>query len=251
MIKMDNIIKDGIVKEDNKIISFLMICQSNMAGRGEFGEVERIINDKCFMLRMGRWQPMSEPINVDRDILNIKFHSGVCLATSFADDVSKLIGGEVGLIPCADDGTRIAQWQPGEALFDHAVMQTKLALRTSKLGGIIWHQGESDCKDFKPEEYRKMFLRTMTQLRKELDAEHLPLIIGELSENLSADWPLMASNTPKMNILLHQLKDELPCCDIVPAKELPLKPDGIHFTSASLRELGHRYFEKYKQLAAL
>ncbi len=244
-------INDGISKNDKQIISFLMIGQSNMAGRGEFGKVAPIVNDKCFMLRMGRWQPMSEPINVDRDVLNIRFHSGVCLAASFADEVSKLLDAEVGLIPCADGGTVISQWQPGEVLFDHAVMQTKLALRNSKLGGIIWHQGESDCKDFKPEEYREMFLRTMNQLRKELDAEKLPLIIGELSENLSADWPLMASNTPKMNILLHQLKDELPNCDIASSQGLMMKPDGIHFTSASLRELGRRYFEKYKQLAKL
>ena len=30
--------------------SFLLIGQSNMAGRGEFGEVPEIINSKCFML---------------------------------------------------------------------------------------------------------------------------------------------------------------------------------------------------------
>lgn len=51
-------IKDGITKKE-KICSFLMIGQSNMAGRGEFGEVEPISNNKCFMLRMGRWQLMN------------------------------------------------------------------------------------------------------------------------------------------------------------------------------------------------
>ena len=248
---MSNIIKDGIAKDDKQITSFLMIGQSNMSGRGDFGEVDRIINDKCFMLRMGRWQPMSEPINVDRDILNIRFHSGVCLAASFADDVSKYIKGEVGLIPCADGGTRIAQWQPGEILFDHAVMQTKLALRNSKLGGIIWHQGESDCgEEYDPEVYRARFLNTMTCLRKELNAEHLPLIIGEISYDISKEWRYQA-HCHEMNILLNQLKDELPCCDIVSSKGLALKADGIHFNSASLREFGHRYFEKYKQLSAL
>jgi len=248
---MEMTIKDGIAKEDNQIISFLMIGQSNMAGRGDFGEVDRIINDKCFMLRMGRWQPMSEPINVDRDILNIRFHSGVCLAASFADDVSKHINGEVGLIPCADGGTRIAQWQLGEALFDHAVMQTTLALRTSRLGGIIWHQGESDCgEEFDRETYKTKFLNTMNCLRKELDAENLPLIIGEISYDITKEWRYQ-QHCHEMNVLLNQLKDELPYCDIASSKGLALKSDGIHFTSASLRELGHRYFEKYKQLSKL
>ena len=64
--------------------AFLMIGQSNMAGRGDFGEVPPIENPNCFMLRNGRWIPMSEPINPDRSPF-IYFHSGIGLAASFAD----------------------------------------------------------------------------------------------------------------------------------------------------------------------
>ena len=218
-----------------------------MAGRGEFSDVEPIENENCYMLRMGRWQPMSEPINVDRDILNIRFHSGIGLAASFADEVEKFENTGVGLIPCADGGTKIIQWQPGEVLFDHAVMTTKLALRTAKLGGIIWHQGESDCSVFEPDKYRSMFLNTMTTLRKELGAEDLPIIIGELSENMSDEYGF-GDNPKKMNELLHSLSKELPLCGIASAKGLELKPDGLHFNSVSCRVLGKRYFEEYKKL---
>lgn len=238
-------IKDGILKEDKKLVSFLMIGQSNMAGRGDFGEVPPIKNDMCFMLRMGRWQPMSEPINPDRDILNIRFHSGVGLAASFADETSKYFGVEVGLIPCADGGTRISQWQPGEILYDHAVEMTKLAMRSSKFGGIIWHQGESDCHNFNSNEYKQMFLNLMTNLRKEIKAENVPLIIGEISEKITDDWNL-GDGVKKMNLLFHELKKEIPLCDIVSVEGLLLKEDGIHFNSASYRELGKRYFEKYR-----
>lgn len=100
---------DGIKKEDKIVTSFLMAGQSNMAGRGEFGEVEPINNNKCFMLRMGRWQPMSEPINPDRALLDPIWHSGVSLAASFADSFAKHFDKEVGLIPCADGGTKISQ----------------------------------------------------------------------------------------------------------------------------------------------
>ena len=68
--------------------SFLMIGQSNMAGRGEFGEVPEIQNRLCKMLRNGRWQLMSEPINPDRRVFG-EFHSGVGLAASFADEYAK------------------------------------------------------------------------------------------------------------------------------------------------------------------
>lgn len=242
-------INDGICKDDKQIKSFLMIGQSNMAGRGEFADVEQIKNDRCYMLRMGRWQPMTEPVNVDRDILNIRHHSGVSLATSFADEVAKFTGWEVGLIPCADGGTRISQWQPGELLFDHAVTTTGLATRTSELAGIIWHQGESDCRPFDEDAYSRDFLTTMTALRKSLNAEHLPLILGELSE-LCTERYLRQAQVPDFNRNLHRLAAQLPCCGVVNTQGLELKPDNLHFSAVSLRKLGVRYFEKYKELTA-
>ena len=238
-------INDGIAKKE-KICSFLMIGQSNMAGRGEFGEVEPISNNKCFMLRMGRWQLMNEPINPDRSILTGEFHSGIGLAASFADELSKHANIEVGLIPCADGGTKIKQWQPGELLYDHAVAMAKLAMRTSELCGIIWHQGESDCRQLNEDEYRQDFLNVMNSLRKDIGI-NLPIIIGEISDEITDKWEL--DSVDKMNILLHKLQKEIPLCEIVSVEGLELKDDGIHFNSKSCRELGKRYFEKYKEIA--
>ena len=181
-------IRDGLDKVENQIISFLMIGQSNMAGRGDFGEVEPIENEKCYMLRMGRWQPMSEPINPDRDVLRPEFHSGIGLAASFADEYARFTENETGLIPCADGGTKLSQWMPGEILFDHAVCMTRLALRTSKLGGILWHQGESDCNEEDVKTYKENFIAMITELRRQIGAEDLPLIIGELSEQITPGW---------------------------------------------------------------
>lgn len=237
-------IKDGISNVDKKVISFLMIGQSNMAGRGDITEVEPIENDLCFMLRMGRWQKMCEPINPDRGI-NAEFSPGISLAASFADCAAKEFNMKIGLIPCADGGTTIEKWQPGEVLFDHAVLMTELAKRSSVFGGIIWHQGESDSENFDATYYRKSFLNTMTELRKKLCAQKLPLIIGELSEEISDSKWHLGDNPQKMNMLLSDLAKEVPYCDIASAKGLKLCPDGIHFNAESCRELGRRYFEKY------
>lgn len=241
-------IRDGIDKVENRIISFLMIGQSNMAGRGEFGQVPPIENEKCHMLRMGRWQPMSEPINTDRDILNNEFHSGIGLAASFADEFAKYTGQDVGLIPCADGGTKLCQWMPGEILFDHAVFMTKLALRTSQLGGILWHQGESDCNAEDVKTYKKRFIRMITELRRQVGAEELPLIIGELSENITPGWNC-GEYPPVMNRIFHEIAEELPYCRAVSSKGLTLKPDGIHFDSISCREFGKRYFETFQKVS--
>lgn len=237
-------------QQSTPIRSFLLIGQSNMAGRGEFADVEPIVNPNCLMLRMGRWQKMAEPINPDRDIFKIKYHSGVGLSASFADEYAKYTGERVGLIPCADGGTSITQWQPGEILFDHAVMMTRLAMRTSTLGGILWHQGESDCRE---EEsflaYRERFLTMITALRRELGAEELPLLLGELSENICAPKWQLGDRPVRFNQMLHELERELPACRVVSAKGLSLKPDGLHFNSVSLRAFGRRYFEALKDLS--
>ena len=240
-------IKQESTNIDNKIVSFLMIGQSNMAGRGNFEDVDPIVNKKCFVFRMGAWTMMTEPVNPDRDIFKKEFHSGIGLASSFADEVSKYFNMNVGLIPCANGGTKVSGWQPGEMLYDHAVMMAKLAMRVSEFGGIIWHQGESDCMEFDKNAYREQFLNTMTNIRKDLNAEKLPLIIGEISESITPGWNV-GDNPKYMNELLHSLKSELPYCGIAKATDLELKSDGIHFTSASYRELGKRYFEKYIEL---
>ncbi len=130
------------------IHSFLMIGQSNMAGRGSIEDVPRIDNPHLKMLRNGRWQRMLFPVNPDR------VFSGVSLAESFADAYQRDHGVDVGLIPCADGGTQMDQWKAGGLLFDHAVFQTQLALRTSSLAGVLWHQGESDSLPGLAEAYR-------------------------------------------------------------------------------------------------
>ena len=240
-------IKDGIAGIEKDITSFLMIGQSNMAGRGDFGEVEPIDNSNCFMLRMGRWQKMSEPINPDRAIFNPKAHSGVSLGASFADSYAKHFSAKIGLIPCADGGTAISLWQPGEILFDHAVFMARLAMRTSTLGGILFHQGENDCNETDIELYKERALRTITEIRKELNASELPFIIGELSEDLSPENKC-SEFSARMNLIFKEMEKEIPNCRVVSSKGLSLKDDGLHFNSAALREFGNRYFEAYLDL---
>ena len=235
---------DGLnVGADEEIHSFLLIGQSNMAGRGEFADVAPIKNENCFMLRMGRWQQMSEPINTDRGIFDTKPKCGVGLGASFADSVANTYGWRVGLIPCADGGTKLAQWAPGEILFDHAVMMTKLAKRTSRLAGILWHQGESDCgSEERVAAYKEKFIEMITALRHELGAEELPLLIGELSEDLAEKYN-QEERPKRLNAIFHEIARELPHTAVVSSAELTLKLDRLHFDAVSQRAFGKRYFE--------
>lgn len=242
-------IVDGLGNKTFEITSFLMAGQSNMAGRGNLDEVEPIKNNDLYMLRMGRWQKHSEPVNPDRPVTKGEFHSGVGLASSFADDYVKHFGRKAGLIPCADGGTSLSQWMPGEILFDHAVFMTKLAMRTSDFGGIIWHQGESDCNAECIGLYKERFITMMSEMRRQLGAEELPLIIGELSLDVDGKRWKHVEYAAQMNSIFHEIAKEIPNCAVASADGITIKKsDGLHFDSVGSREFGHRYFEKYLEV---
>lgn len=238
----------GIVSpnDEEEILAFLMVGQSNMSGRGDIDAVEPIDNSMCTMFRMGAWQPMTEPINIDKSG-KAEFAPGIGLAASFADELQRFTGKKIGLIPCAYGGSKIEQWQPGEALYDNAVFTARIALRKAKLGGIIWHQGESNCRNFDTKGYKEKFIRTMEGLRRDLNAESLPLILGEISENTGERWRL--GEWPRLfNAALHETAKELPLCSVASQEGLTLRTDGIHFDSPSCRKLGKRYFKKYIEM---
>lgn len=245
---MSNIIKDGEFIGGSDLNSFLMIGQSNMAGRGEISEVEPIDNFRCYMLRNGRFIRMREPINPDRPIFEGQFRSGVGLAASFADEFANTYHKRVGLIPCADGGTSIKSWQKGSILYDNAVLISRLAMRSSKFSGFLWHQGESDAiTEDTVAEYKAQLVKFIKDIRADLNAEELPFIMGELSHSVSPDWA-RAELIEEINSIIYEVAEELPSCAVVSSDGLSMKSDGIHFSAPALRVFGRRYFNAYKKI---
>ena len=75
----------------------------------------------------------------------------------------------------------MSQWMPGEILYDNAVNNAQLAQRSSEIAGILWHQGENDSiNEADAATYQKRFIQMITQLRKDLGNNELPVIVGEL-----------------------------------------------------------------------
>ncbi len=48
------------------IHAFLLIGQSNMAGRGALADAHELDNSRLWVLRNGRWQRLYRPVNGDR-----------------------------------------------------------------------------------------------------------------------------------------------------------------------------------------
>lgn len=219
--------------------SFLLIGQSNMAGRGYLSEAHEIDTRRIFTLRNGRWQKMFRPINPDRSF------SGVSLAESFAEAYSKKHNVDVGLICCADGGTKLSQWMPGELLFDNAVNNARLAARTSEIVGILWHQGESDCKNNLHLTYQARLETMMQALRNELGLNDVPFILGGLGDYLAL-YPL--ENYDYINHALEDIAVNNEMVGFASAKGLTSNPDHLHFNAQSLYEFGIRYFEAFETL---
>ena len=219
--------------------SFLLIGQSNMAGRGKIDEVEPINNNRLYILRNGRWQNMFVHINPDRAF------SGISLAESFADSVSKYYGADIGLIPCADGGTTLEHWKKDDLLYTNALYQAKLAMRTSEIAGVLWHQGESDCADGKYQIYKEKCTEIFEALRSDLGLKDQPFLVGGLGSFL-ANFDDNGKNYPFVNSALKEMEKENDYIGYVSADGLTANPDNLHFNAKSLREFGTRYFEKFK-----
>lgn len=224
--------------------SFLLVGQSNMAGRGFPAEVEKIPNDNIYVLRNGRWWRMYVPVNPDR------VTAGINLAESFVYEFLKDHPGDtVGIIPCADGGTALHQWEPGEVLYDHAVMMTSLAQRSSTLAGILWHQGESDCGKSRYPLYEEKCSRILQQLRADVGAPEVPVILGGLGDFLVDCEKGNFSGYVHVNAALQAMAEKLPNFGFASAVGLGANADNLHFSAAALREFGLRYYEEFKRLA--
>ena len=217
-----------------------------MAGRGYLSEAHEIDKSRIYTLRNGRWQKMFRPINPDRSF------SGVSLAESFAEAYAKKYSVDVGLICCADGGTSLEQWMPGEVLFDNAVYQAKLAKRSSEIKGVLWHQGEGDCSQDLYRTYQTRFEIIMHALRTELDLHDVPFILGGLGAFLkSCSLSEDLKNYHHINDALKCIAAENKNTAFVSAEGLTANPDNLHFNAASLYEFGLRYFNELESFGIL
>jgi hypothetical protein len=223
--------------------SFLMVGQSNMAGRGFIHEVTPIYNERIKMLRNGRWQMMTEPINYDRPV------SGISLAGSFAEEWCRQNQEDtIGLIPCAEGGSSLDEWAVDGSLFRHAITEAKFAMQNSELTGILWHQGESDSNNGNYKVYYKKLLLIIEALRMELNAPDIPLIIGGLGDFLGKEG--FGKHCTEYNFINQELQKfafEQDNCYFVTASGLTSNPDGIHIDAISQRKFGLRYFEAFSK----
>jgi len=171
---------------------FLLVGQSNMAGRGKVTPADKKPHPRVLMLnKAGQWAPATDPLHFDKPRM-----VGVGLGKTFGTVIAeKSPGITVGLIPCAHGGSPISVWQPGRYYkptrghpWDDAIKRANLAMKAGTLKGILWHQGESDSKQGLAEVYEKKLHDLVSRFRKELNARQVPFIAGQMGIFKERPW---------------------------------------------------------------
>ena len=217
---------------------FLLIGQSNMAGRGKVEPQDEMTHPRIFMFtKAQQWVPAKDPVHFDKPV------AGVGLCSEFAREIAvadpKAV---IGLIPCAMGGTSLDEWKVGGALYSNVVTRAREAMKHGTLAGILWHQGEADSRHGKVITYGDRFATMIGQLRQDLHAENVPVVMGELGRFRAA--------SREFNAALPDISKHVPMCAYVTAEDLKDKGDQLHFDAPSLRVFGQRYAAAFLKLKA-
>ena len=220
---------------------FLLMGQSNMAGRGLLEDVEPIRDERIRVFEDGRWTTAEEPLHHDRPT------AGIGLAMSFAHSLLAADPDRaIGLVPRAVGSTPLERWMPGADLYEGAIAAAREAARDGTIKAVLWHQGEHDSKsEADASSYVQRFSAMVAMLREQFDAPSLPVIVGELGSYLSErpDFP----HYRIVNAELRKVLDAVPHSAFVNAEGLTDKGDSLHYDARSLRIFGERYAAAYLQ----
>ena len=226
---------------------YLLIGQSNMAGRGKLDAEHAVSNERVLKFTKSNvWAQAEEPLHFDKPI------AGACLGMSFGRAMADSAGKDVtvGLIPCAVGGTPLSRWCKDGDLYKQALARAKAAMKDGTLKGILWHQGESDSgSENLAHSYRERLAKMVADLRADLGAGDVPFVAGKLGEFLRREgkggkpalWPVV-------NEQIDALPRTLPRSAVADSAGLKDKGDKVHFDTPALREFGNRYAAAMKKL---
>ncbi len=153
-------------------------------------------------------------------------------------------------------------WGEGEILYNRMLDMVKSALsmnEENRVVAFLWHQGEHEVQEqddtranFNEKyEYYKNKVRPLINVVRENFGKNIPFISGEFVNHWAKDFPIQREAVYKASI---DLGNEMGNCGFVKASDLKSNDeevgngDTIHFSKESLRILGQRYFEVFKNI---
>ena len=224
---------------------YLLIGQSNMAGRGVVDAESKNTDARVQMLTKNlTWTTATDPLHFDKSAAGVG--PGLAFGKRMAEANPQV---RIGLIPCAVGGTSIKAWLPGAEdkftkthPYDDMLKRVREAQKSGVLKGIIWHQGEADRAASKT--YGQSLTGLIELLRKDLNVPEVPFVAGELSSFNTNNQAM----TEKFNAVVQGLAKTVKNYACASVEGLNHKGDHLHYNAESARILGKRYAEKMLEL---
>lgn len=236
---------------DPNFYVFLLIGQSNMEGKPPPEAQDRALEprvkvlqyDDCpnFARKYDRWYTAIPPLHSCFMGVGPGDYFGKTLAAAYPEAT-------IGLVPCGIAGVDIDFFRKGvvsarrsefkippdnhwDGAYDWVLERARLAQKSGKIRGIIFHQGESDTgQAVWVDKVKEM----VSDLRSDLELGDVPFLAGELLYGGCCD-----AHNPIINMLPAQISNSF----VISADGLT-GVDDAHFDLPSQRELGARYGNK-------
>lgn len=216
---------------------YLLIGQSNMAGRGALDATPPADEPRIFALAPdGTWMIARDPLHEKIGRTEPGVGPGLSFARKMLEANPKIT---IGLIPCAVGGSPLKRWEKGADLYTAALGRALAATKIGTLKGVLWHQGETDAgKADAAASYESRLVKMIASLREDLGRPELPVVVGEIGRFLKPD---KQPHADAVRAAIKRVPSIVPHSAFVDSEGLEHKGDSLHFDTASTRELGVRY----------
>lgn len=225
---------------------YLCIGQSNMAGRANIvgKSAQEPIEGVWLFNDKNQFEVAQNPLNRYSTIRKGLELQRLSIAYMFSKKMHELTGQKVGLVCNARGESSIKHWQKGasQGYYEQAVKRTKEAMKHGTLRGIIWHQGEYDCKG-DLQEYQKLLQQLISDLRQDLGNPNLPVVFGQISR---WNWTKTDAGTQPFNDMIITMPQVIPHTACATSEDLTpfIGEHDPHFSAKSQKTYGTRYAEK-------
>ncbi len=226
---------------------YLLMGQSNMAGRGKIEEQDKTPHERVWRLNYSNtWELAVEPVHQDR-AKGLGVGPGLSFGKSMAEHNKKAV---IALVPCAVGGTLLVRWSKEGDLYSNALVRAKIAMKDGTLKGILWHQGENDSIKLETAEtYEERLVKMIEDFRKDLGQPAIPFVAGQIGEFLyTRKDPTATPHARMINDALAKIPGRVLNTACWKATGLTHHGDEVHFDTKSQREMGRRYAEEMIKL---
>jgi hypothetical protein len=160
----------------------------------------------------------------------------------FGRILKQSLGYPIGLVPTAVAASPLKLWNPTES--DEAILAENMIhcikQVSGRVRGILWYQGESDCRDEEETEtYFERFRDALAAWREAIGDPELPIITGQLNRVYDPMPNETEERWSKVREAQRRAARELSNIAIVPSFDSPLC-DRIHNSPAGNMRIGER-----------